>query len=387
MKRLLSILTALLLPFVSLAEMPEPGVTILFDNAHIETQPLHITDEGFIRWLEPLLAADDPCTKPVELMPAHHRFLVTFTDESGVQTQYGLWHDTLYEHALVTHPDGTMHHITPDVPALLCQAVQDTVRFTIPEEHRALLEANGWTPIYRVPMLFTELPKTLESSRTDAASLYFTWANLFLEHSGYDLTPWLGRAVTPCVYQVYERENRVAWCPEDAALLDENGECGVENSMQAVILTCDGRVIGAYMRAYSFSASNLMTLDRRTSIDLLGDTTIREYLLSKLPITEEERALAALEPEEIIRRYAAMNDPQLTPIDVTLNKLSALNAPILFPRLSPVPRGTQALEVRPHPKASGFWQVFGADWRYYPELVLESPETGWKIVHFYNTGI
>ncbi len=388
MKRLFLLLLVLLMPVLpALAEAPETGLTIELMSTFHETPPRYIADEGFIRWLEPLLAADDPCTTPVELMPAHHQFLLTFTAPDGTQTQYGLWHDTLYEQATITHPDGTMHRITPDVPALLYAAVYDTVRFSVREEHRALLAENGWTVAYRVPMLITRLPEKLEASRTDASALYFTYANLFLEAGGYDITPHLGQPVIPYVYRLYERVNRIAWCPDDIHLLDENGEGGVMYGMQAVVLECGGEIIGAYLRADSWDTADMMTLDRRSSVDLLGDMSNGEYLLARLPMTEEEQALAALTPEEVVRRYASLRDPRLMAIDVTLSKVGAGCEGILFSPLAALPTGLTALTVEQVEREPQFYEVWGDGWCYYPEVVLESPETGWKLIHFHNTGL
>lgn len=388
MKRLLLCLAALcLLMAPALAEAPAASLTIAVVDESAQTPPLHVDDESFLRWLEPLLTADGPAVEPAPLMPAHHRLLVTFTAEDGSQAEYALWHDTLYEEATVTHPDGTTRAIDPAVPALLFDAVHDEASFAVPEAHRALLAESGWTAVYRVPQQSASLPEALEASRTDAAALYFTYADLFLQGGGYDITPFLGKTVTPHVYRVYERVNRIVWRPQDIRLLDENGEGGVMYDMQAVLLECGGQLIGAYLRAVSWDAADMMSLDRRGPIELLGDMSIRDYLLSKLPVTQEEEAMAALTAEEVVRQYASVHDPRLTAIERVLATLSPLGTDSLFLPIEVRSSGETPLSVQPVDTAPGFYEVRLGDWTYYPEVALESPQTGWKIMSFYNTGL
>ena len=208
-----------------------------------------------------------------------------------------------------------------------------------------------------------------------------------MQGGGYDITPFLGKTVTPHVYRVYERVNRIVWRPKDIRLLDENGEGGVMYDMQAVLLECGGQLIGAYLRAVSWDAADMMSLDRRGPIELLGDMSIRDYLLSKLPVTQEEEALAALTAEEVVRQYASVHDPRLTAIERVLATLSPLGTDSLFLPIEVRSSGETPLSVQPVDTAPGFYEVRLGDWTYYPEVALESPQTGWKIMSFYNTGL
>lgn len=341
-------------------------------------------DEAFIQWLLNAFESGEPEESPCT---ARESYRVSFHLDT-VDVIYTIYHDSLYNRASVMTLDG-VRSLDPSVPETLYQGLYETLSFDIPQEHRALLAEHGWTIAFRHPHMLVQLPDSLETSRTDAAALHFTWADLFLRDAGYDITPYLGQAVVPYVYTLCETVNRVAWVPSDAELLTEDGTGGVLCSMRAVVLECGGEVIGAYLMAYSWDGSALLSLDGRSPIELLNGQSIREYLLDRLPLTDEETALAALTPEEVIVRYGAVNDPMLMDIAVLLERLGTANSSLYDPvALLALPTGkTYTVQQKLPYTDEHLYEAVSDEASYYPELVYESPETGWKIDHFYNTGI
>lgn len=380
MKHLLCLLL-LFLPLAAFAE-DAPLLTVRLEGGmYRETPPVAVCDESFADLMRSLLSADFAGELP-ENRPANRRYSVTFHDSGE---RWTILHDDLYNLAAVTRPDGTVQAISPDVPRMLQHLCLEETSFDVPAEHRALLASHGWTIAFRNPHQPLQLPESLTASRTDANALHFTFADLFLRDAGYDIAPYLGKTVQPHVYTLLEQKNRIAWKPEDIRLLDENGNGGVLCSLYAVVLECEGQVIGAYLKAWSWDGSDLMSLNGKTAVDLLADSSIRQYLLERLPATDEERALAALSPEEVIRRYAKRNDPMLRPIDKILSGLGTASAE-LYPVCSMQPTGMQAVHVEARDQPNAYCVTLDNGETYYPVLTLESPETGWKVESFYNTG-
>lgn len=383
MKRLLFLLLCLmLLPVLpAAAEGRAESVTII--DVRYNDVSVTITDGAFINWLLGLLEVSDPCDPP-EDSTADDTYHLWFNTGSNNRVGCTIWYDDLYNQAVLTNFNGETHRISCDLPEMLQAALNGTPTFTIKDEHRRLLADYGWTIAFRQPCMFTTLPAALNTSRTDAASLHFTWADLFLRDAGYDITPWLGKTVLPYVYNLYETVNRVAWEPSDAQLLDRTG--GVLCPMKAVVLEADGQVIGAYLMAVAWDGRDLMSLKGSTYLDLLGEESVRDYLLARLPMTQEERDMAALTPEEVIRRFGETTDLRLHDITVTLRDLGTAYSPALY---TPIPFTTLskgAVESIEKTDEEGMYLVRDASGIWFPRVTLESEETGWKIDHYYNSG-
>ena len=397
MKRALAFLTALLLALPLLAQLPAiparaetpASAVITLKRSFGESPAVTVSDPAFLRWLQSLLTVDAPC-EPLETRPANSVYTVTFNDAPESTDEPDCWvtrsvtftivHDDLYNRAAVTLPDGSVHSISVNVPEMLNRAVFERLSFDIPESHRSLLQRSGWTVAFRHPHMLVQLPRTLEASRTDASALHFTWADLFLRDAGYDVTPWLGRAAIPYVYSLYETMPRSAFYTNDAS--------DVRCSMYAVVLECDGQIIGAYLFAYSLDGSNLMSLKGNAAPALLGGQSVRDYLLARLPMTGQERELAALTPEEIIIRYGMINDPMLTDVGVLLQNLGSGSSQLFSPlALMPIPRGqTVTVTGKVWEDDLVSYEIEMPQGLRFPQIIYESPETGWKVVHFYNTG-
>lgn len=388
MKKLLCIICALVLalPLALLLRTPDapahaetPAYAIITQTSGYGDHPtLTVEDAAFLRWLRALLTADAPC-EPLEYRPANHVYEVTFY---GTEAQsYIITHDDLYNLACVRRPDGTVHAVSADVPMMLSRGLWETVTFSVPENHRALLQKYGWTAAFRHPHMPVQLPQSLAASRTYVSALCFTWADLFLRDAGYDITPYLGQAVIPYVYTVYESMPSAAF----TGRADDTVRC----SMYAVVLECDGQIIGAYLFARSWDGSSLISLKGNAAPDLLDGETIREYLLARLPMGEAERGLAALSPEEVLTRYGSVNDPMLTDIEVLLRSLGTATSQLFSPlALMSVPKGQTVTVVEKCWEGdTAFYEIETPQGLRYPELVYESPETGWKVVSYYNTGM
>lgn len=355
-------------------------VTVTLDSGYCDAPSFHSWDAAFINWLHSLLSVDAPCEPPEDITRADvYQIAFLTAGSTDVETFY-VWHDDLYNLACVTRPDGSVHSVSVDLPKMLHHAVYEDVSFDIVEEHRALLQQHGWTIAFRHPHMLVQLPKKLEASRTDPAALHFTWADLFLRDAGYDITPSLGKAVVPYVYTLYETVPRAAFYRDDSS--------DVRSTLRAVVLECNGQVIGAYLAAYSWDCSALMSLKGNAAPALLGDTTTSEYLLSRLPITDAEREMAALTPEEVIIRYGEVNDPALMEIGVLLKNLGTASTMIYNPlALTAIPTGSAVQVLRPLDlPGESMYEVATSVGTRFPALVYESPETGWKIESFYNTG-
>ena len=387
MKKLLALLCALMLmlPLLHLpapaipAQAETPAYAIIALTSQYGSKPtVTIEDAAFLRWLQALLTVDSPA-ESLPYRPADDVYEITFYG-SDVRV-YTVTHDDLYSLARVQLPDGSVHEISINVPEMLNRAVFEALSFAIPESHRSLLQRNGWTVAFRHPHMPLQLPQKLEASRTDASALHFTWADLFLQDAGYDITPWLGQAVIPYVYSLYETMPRSAFYTNDAS--------DVRCSMYAVVLECDGQILGAYLFAYSLDGSNLMSLKGNAAPALLDGQTVREYLLARLPMTEAESELAALTPEEVIIRYGMINDPMLTDIGVLLQNLGSGSSQLFSPlALMPIPKGqTVTVTGKVWEDDLVSYEIEMPQGLRFPQIIYESPETGWKVVSFYNTGM
>lgn len=385
MRKLTALLLALLTFLTPLAPAPvppaqaeDPQYAVITMTRSYSEQTLIIEDVAFLRWLKALLSIDAPC-EPLEARPANSVYEIVFYGGEDLPV-YTVQHDDLYNLACVTRPDGTVHAVTVDLPTMLGQGLRSPVSFNIPESHRTLLQKSGWTIAFRHPHMLVQLPAKLEASRTDPAALYFTWADLFLRDAGYDITPYLGKAVVPHVYTIYETVPRAAFTRRE----NDTVRC----PMYAVVLECEEQVIGAYLYACSWDGSDLLSLKGNAAADLLGEASIREYLLSRLPETHAETALAALTPEEVLARYGAVNDPALMEVSELLRRLATAGSTLYDPlALTALPTGdTVTVLRRLDLPTQHMYEVETANGLRFPELVYESDSTGWKIVNFYNTG-
>ncbi len=385
MKKLLCLLMLLaLLPLTALADFPVQDVTIV--NTKTKQASQTITDAAYIDLLMGMLTTPtERCDFPELPNRARTYEVHCHLDEQKYVT-YQVFHDDLYNQAWLLAPTGETFRVGCELPLLLQNTLWDSPTFTIPDEHRTLLAEHGWTIAFRRACMFENLPAALVASRTDPTALHFTWADLFLQDAGYDITPYLGKTVLPYMYYLVEPVNRVKWMPSDTRFLTEGGTGGVLYSMKAIVLECEGEIIGAYLMALSWDGSNLMSLTGNTAIDLLGEDGIRDYLLAH---SGPDVDLAALSPEEVIQRYSETHDPRLETIDGLLSWLGTAHESGLYRRSEYNMNATQtdpAVSIRKiegtnhyevHSKSGDVW---------YPALEWESDQTGWKIESYYNTG-
>jgi len=385
MKKLLCLLMLLaMLPLTALAEFPVQDLTLV--NAKTKQASQTITDAAYIDLLMGMLTTPvERCDFP-ELPNRARAYEVHCHLGEQKYAIYQVFHDDLYNQAWLLAPTGESFRVGCELPLLLQNTLADRPTFTIPDEHRALLADHGWTIAFHRACMFETLPTELTASRTDPTALHFTWADLFLRDAGYDVTPYLGKTVLPYMYYLVEPINRVRWVPADARFLTEGGTGGVLYSMKAIVLECEGEIIGAYLLALSWDGSNLMSLTGNTVIDLLGEDGIRDYLLAH---SEPDADLAALTPEEVIQRYSETYDPRLEIIDGLLSKMGTAHESGLYRRSEYDLSATQtdpAVSIR---KAEGanHYEVHGKSGDvWYPALAWESDQTGWKIESYYNTG-
>lgn len=384
MKKLLCLLMLLcLLPLPALAESPVQDVTIV--DARYGSCSDTITDAAYIELLMGMLTAPtETCDFP-ELRNSIRSYAVHCHLGEQQYVIYQVYHDDLYNQAWLVAPTGESYRVGCELPLLLQNTIWDSPAFTIPEEHRALLAEHGWTIAFRRSCMFETLPAELTASRTDDAALHFTWADLFLQDAGYDITPYLGKTVLPYMYYLVEPVNRVKWKPSDARFLTEGGTGGVLYSMKAVVLECEGEIIGAYLTALSWDGSNLMSLTGNTAIDLLGEDGIRDYLLAH---SEPDADLAVLSPEEVLQRYSETEDPRLETIDGLLYQLGTAHEGGLYrrPAMLEAAYRDPAVSIRKMEGTNHYEVLTKAGETWYPQLVWESAETGWKVKSFYNTG-
>lgn len=388
MKKLLCLLMLLcLLPLAAMADSPVQDVTIINTKSlqYANQQGLHITDAAYIELLVGMLTAPTEACDFPELPNSASAYEVHCHLGEQKYVIYQVFHDDLFNQAWLVAPTGETFRVGCELPLLLQNTLYDATVFDVPEAHRTLLADHGWTVAFRRSCMFETLPTTLTASRTDEGALHFTWADLFLRDAGYDVTPYLGKTVLPYMYYLVEPVNRVKWIPADARFLTEDGTGGVLCSMKAVVLECEGEIIGAYLMALSWNGSHLMSLDGNTAIDLLGEDGVRDYLLAH---AEPDAALAALSPEEVLQLYSETEDPRLETIDGLLSGLGTAHESGLYRRASALDaaycdpavsirkmEGTDHYEVRT--QSGEIW---------YPQLVWESDLTGWKVKSFYNTG-
>ena len=384
MKKLLCLLMLLaLLPLAATAEFPVQDITIVNERYQISSKT--IDDAAFIELLMGMLTAPaEPCDAPEDI-ERYTEYRVHCHLGGQKYVIYSVYHDSLYNKAFFISPYGEFCQADCALPLLLNNTIYDATVFDVPEAHRALLADHGWTIAFRRSCMFETLPTTLTASRTDETALHFTWADLFLRDAGYDITPYLGKTVLPHLYYLVEPVNRVKWVPSDARFLTGDGTGGVLCSMKAVVLECEGEIIGAYLMALSWDGSHLMSLDGSTAVDLLGEDGIRAYLLAH---SEPDAGLAALSPEEVLQLYSEANDPRLETIDGLLSGLGTAHESGLYRRASALDAAYRdpAVSIRKM-EGTDHYEVrtqSGETW--YPQLEWESDLTGWKVKSFYNTG-
>lgn len=384
-KKLLCLLMLLaLLPLTALAESPVQDVTIVSTKAKQASQT--ITDAAYIELLMGMLTAPtERCDFP-ELPNSASAYEVHCNLGEQKYVIYQVFHDDLYNQAWLLAPTGETFRVGCELPLLLQNTLCDSPTFTIPEEHRSLLAEHGWTIAFRRSCMFENLPAELTASHTDPTALHFTWADLVLLDAGYAITPYLGKTVLPYMYYLVEPVNRVKWAPSDARFLTEGGTGGVLCSMKAIVLECDGEIIGAYLMALSWDGSNLMSLTGNTAIDLLGEDGIRDYLLAH---STPDADLALLTPEEVIQRYSETHDPRLETIDGLLAGLGTAHQSGLYRRdvyeLDAI-RPDPAVSIRPLDFDNQYKVCTENGEIWFPRLEWESDQTGWKVESFYNTG-
>ena len=386
MKKLLCLLFLLaLLPLTALADSPVISVSI--SELRYGMRSDSITDAAYIDLLMGMLTTPAERCDTSEIPNGTNTYEVCCVLAGQKQVIYQVFHDNLYNQAWLLTPAGEIFRVGCELPLLLQNTLWDSPTFTIPEEHRSLLAEHGWTIAFRRSCTVETLPVVLTASRTDPTALHFTWADLFLRDAGYDLTPSLGKTVLPCMYYLVEPVNRVKWKPSDARFLSEGSTGGVLYSMKAIVLECEGEVIGAYLMALSWDGSNLMSLTGNTAIDLLGEDGIRDTLLAH---SAPDADLAALTPEEVIQRYSETHDPRLEIIYGLLYRLGTAHESGLYRR------NVYELDtLRPDPAVSIRALDFDAQYEVctengellFPQLEWESDETGWKVESFYNTGV
>ena len=384
MKKLLCLLMLLaLIPLTALAEFSVQDITIV--NAKSNQSSSTITDTAYIELLMGMLTTPaEHCAMP-ELRNSIRAWEVYCHLGERKYAIYQVFHDDLYNQAWLLAPSGEVFRVGCELPLLLQNTLNDAPTFTVPEAHRALLAAHGWTIAFRRSCMFETLPTVLTASRTDEAALHFTWADLFLQDAGYDLTPYLGKTVLPYLYYLVEPVNRIKWMPADARFLTEGGTGGVLYSMKAIVLECEGEIVGAYLMSLSWDGSNLMSLDGHTAIDLLGEDGIRTYLLAH---TEPDADLAALTPGEVLQRYSGTNDPNLETIDGLLSGLGTAHESGLYHRASALDAADRdpAVSIRAIEGTDHYEVRTQAGETRYPHLTWESEQTGWKIVSYNTTG-
>ena len=384
MKKLLCLLMLLcLLPLAAMAESPVQDVTIVNERYHISSAT--IDDAAYIDLLVGMLTAPtEPCNVPDDLdRYTEYRVHCHLGDQRYVI--YPVYHDSLYNKAYLISPAGEFCQADCALPLLLNNTLYDASAFDVPEAHRALLAEHGWTIAFRRDCPTDTLPATLAASRTDEGALHFTWADLFLRDVSYDVTPYLGKTVLPYMYYLVEPVNRVKWMPSDARFLTEDGTGGVLCSMKAVVLECEGEIIGAYLMALSWDGSHLMSLAGHTAIDLLGEDGVRDYLLAH---SAPDAELAALSPEEVLQRYSETNDPRLATIDGLLSGLGTAHESGLYRRVSAMDTAycDPAVSIRKLEGTDHYEVCTKSGEIWYPRLEWESDQTGWKVKSFYNTG-
>lgn len=267
--------------------------------------------------------------------------------------------------------------------------------------YEELLAPWGWTPAYVISRHTLPLPEKLTASRTDAADLYFTWAQLFLKDAGYDLTPWLGQEIDVTILGLWETVPRSVFVSADL----EN-DLRLLVNLRCIVLEKDGEVLGAFLSAGRHDCTWKLSLRGSAPLALLGTEDPTEYLMSHAVLTDEDSAMAVMTPEEVIRAwFSAEASPfQYTP-RAELLRLRCANMPDdrLFVPLgeefpfddepgegespaddAPQARGTVE-DLSPMPGDPDVWQVVlsgGAQW--YVKLVHESDATGWKVLWCYD---
>lgn len=175
--------------------------------------------------------------------------------------------------------------------ALFCTAC--TPQDTKPGDSE-FLAGYGWTIAAEVSRQQVTLPGQF-ADEPGAYPVGFYWAynNLLSKAVGLDFKPYAGQKVEAVIYRLNE------------TLADDNPN----KEMRAVLLHREGKLIGAYldrMGHYGFAAA----LDRRTFAELAG-MPLGQWLGAEGVVDWNHpayRALADLDPPDLIRTYYALLD-------------------------------------------------------------------------------
>ena len=379
MKKLLLLVMSLCAAAVLLPARADAPEKVVVTSKDLYTDSLAVSDADFTAWLYGLLNTGDPCAA---LPYVGYEYRLVFSPGGADEAVYTVQDTYGDDGACVIRPGGERCTLSQDTAKMLRELCLGKAIFAIPDAHRDLLAGYGWTVAFRHPCMPTALPAQLAISRGDMSSLYFTYAEVFLRGGGYDITPWLGQAVVPYVYALHERVHPSVWEPDTT---DTSAE-----TVCAVVLECRGEVIGAYIVQAFGNGEHMLSIDGKAPGLLLEGMSIREFLLSRLVLTEEDCRLAALPKEEIARLFGETRSTALMDIQTLLRQGQDVYSSVLYAPVGLALHDTGAnvvsVEDFPVEDDDGVCLVRWKDGTsYFPHMILESPQTGWKIISYFNT--
>lgn len=349
---------------------------------------VEITDPAVTALLEAGLAEALP-TEEQPAVNANSRFITLTKGEETVT----LFYDEVY-HTTWRQEGETWVRLADSLGASLVYPfglwMWDQPDFEAAAAYADLLAPDGWTPFFVLGRQTLTLPESLTASVTDAADLYFTWAQLFLRDAGYDLTPYLGQEVNVTILGLWDTVERSRFAADDLAR-----GIHLPVNLRCIVLEKDGEVIGAYLSYGRHDGDWKLSLKGRSPADLLGTEDPTDYLLSLAVLSDEEKALAALEPEDVIRAYFA--DPYSTALRPRARLLKDRCANMDDDQLF-VPFGGEfpedaeeepiegaVADISLRDEGENVWQVrFDSGEIRYVKLIRESEATGWKVVWCYD---
>ncbi len=371
------------------AETAEPWVITTPEDERFEVRDPALAEE--IR--EALTRRSEEGETPRRFLPER-----VITLSRGGET-FRLYYDDLYGETWLVEADGTPVLLEGDPGASLVYPFRlwtekPPLSTDGVEPWRELLAGYGWTPFFVISRETLTLPQRLTASTTDAADLYFTWLDLFLQDAGYDLTPYLGQEVQVTILGLWETVpwgsfNQMNW--SSASSLPVN--------LRGIVLEQDGRVLGACVSAGRHDCTWKLSLKGSGALALLGIDDPTEYLVSRAEVSEEEAARAQLGPEEAVRGYFTAEDPRgdWTARRVLLARRCANMADDrLFldfgeeyadeeDRANAAERLGEPAAVNLEDEVEYVWRAdFPGGETRYVKLVHESDATGWKVLWCYD---
>lgn len=331
------------------------------------------------------------------------KYAIILNGENG-EYRCKLYFDTLYDKAFLDK-EGDLYAISTDFARYIRAFLENTAISTHMDPDAVdLFRQYGWTLDYQIKKLKSRLADIRSLSGFDPNTYYFAYHNELSRDIGLDMSGYAHSDIDVEIYRIYESMPREFYPIQDC---------------RGIVVRNNGRIIGAFISAGRHSTFNACSL-KGSSFEKITGQVFDDWLKYRLQADELEAGLVNLEPEQVLEAYfTALDRKDARTAGLCLSRktlLDGLSANLpnseLFNEAIALPLAAKGLN-----NASPFANLKSArlikselidepddhtrifrvtvDLRYMKDLiiasgkqdwdcrmVLESPQTGWKIAGF-----